>query len=69
MKKTTLLLFLLIGILSCKNDENQEQEIHKIPLELKVERFDELFGQVNADNLPKLQKDYRLLLRTQNLDW
>jgi gliding motility-associated lipoprotein GldB len=68
MKKTTLLLFLLIGILSCKNDENQEQEIHKIPLELKVERFDQLFGQATADNLPKLQKDYPFMFSKKYSD-
>ena len=68
MKKTTLLLFLLIGILSCKNDENQEQDINKIPMELKIERFDQLFGQATTDNLPKLQKTYPFMFSKKYSD-
>ncbi|HEY5689652.1 MAG TPA: gliding motility lipoprotein GldB [Yeosuana sp.] len=68
MKKTLFFLFLFIVILSCKNEESQEQEIHKIPLELKIERFDQLFGGVNADNLTKLKKDYPFMFSRKYSD-
>ncbi|MFH6768737.1 gliding motility lipoprotein GldB [Gaetbulibacter aquiaggeris] len=68
MKKTIFFLFLFTVILSCRNDESQEHEIHKIPLELKVERFDQLFGEVNADNLTKLKKDYPFMFSMKYSD-
>lgn len=58
MKKAFLLLFFLLVILSCKHENNIEQEIKNMSMDIKIERFDELFRETNADNLPKLKQDY-----------
>lgn len=58
MKKATLLLFLMVVLISCNKEGDREQEIEKIPMKLKVERFDELFGNTNSNNLSKLKADY-----------
>ncbi len=68
MKKAAFLLFLFMTILSCKNEDNQEQEINNIPLELKIERFDQLFDQVNAGNLSKLQSNYPFMFSKKYSD-
>jgi gliding motility-associated lipoprotein GldB len=68
MKNTVFFLSLFIVIFSCKKEDNQEQEIHKISMELKIERFDQLFGQVNTDKLPKLQKDYPFMFSKKYAD-
>jgi gliding motility-associated lipoprotein GldB len=68
MKKVILVLFLLTMIVSCKNDNQLEQEIEKIPMDVVVERFDKLFSQVNDKNLPKLKQDYPFMFSKKYAD-
>lgn len=58
MKKAFILLFFLLVILSCKHENKMEQEIRNMSMDIKIERFDELFRETSAHNLPKLKKDY-----------
>jgi len=68
MKKALLLLFLLIVIVSCNNDSQLEQEIGKIPMDIKIERFDKLFSNVNENSLPKLKQDYPFMFSKKYTD-
>ncbi|MFH4964459.1 gliding motility lipoprotein GldB [Gaetbulibacter sp. M235] len=68
MKKVILLLFLLTVVVSCKNENQLEQEIEKIPMNIKIERFDELFSHVNDKNLPKLKRDYPFMFSKKYAD-
>ncbi len=68
MKKVILLLFLLTVVVSCKNENQLEQEIEKIPMNIKIERFDELFSHVNDKSLPKLKKDYPFMFSKKYAD-
>lgn len=68
MKKVILLLFLLTVVVSCKNENQLEQEIEKIPMNIKIERFDELFSHVNDKNLPKLKRDYPFMFSKKYTD-
>jgi gliding motility-associated lipoprotein GldB len=68
MKKVILLLFILTVVISCKNENQLEQEIEKIPMETKIERFDELFSHVNDKNLPKLKQDYPFMFSKKYAD-
>jgi gliding motility-associated lipoprotein GldB len=68
MKKAILLLFLSVMIVSCKNENQLEQEIEKIPMDVKIERFDELFSHVNDKNLPKLKQDYPFMFSKKYAD-
>jgi len=43
---------------SCANDSKIEEEISKIDIEIKVERFDKLFARVTPEGLPELKADY-----------
>lgn len=58
MKKTFILLFLILVVFSCGKENKIEEDIKNIPMEVKVERFDKLFRETNAESLPKLKKDY-----------
>lgn len=68
MKKVILLLFLLAVLISCKNENQLEKEIEKIPMETKIERFDELFSHVNDKNLSKLKQDYPFMFSKKYSD-
>ena len=55
----------LILLISCDEDDKQEQEIAKIPLNLKVERFDREFAQASPTDIPKLKTKYPYLFPRQ----
>lgn len=65
--KNAFLLFLLV-IMSCKDENHIEQEIKNISMEVKAERFDILFRDANADNLPKLKQDYPFMFSEKYSD-
>jgi gliding motility-associated lipoprotein GldB len=58
MKSKLLFLFVLFMAVSCKKENQIENEIAKINTNIQVERFDELFATVTPDNLPKLKNAY-----------
>ena len=52
-----LLLFFVIAV-SCKKENQLEDEIAKINTDIKIERFDKLFSEITANNLSKLKIAY-----------
>ena len=58
MKSKLLFLLVLIISVSCKKENQIENEIAKINTNIQLERFDELFAKVTPDDLPKLKKAY-----------
>lgn len=60
LKKLVFLLLLSV-IFSCESKSETEQEIEKIPVELKVVRFDEKFAEATPESLPKLEKEFPFL--------
>lgn len=63
----TFLIFFML-LFACKTEKNFEDEIAKIPMDIKVERFDKLFGDMNLDNLPKLKQDYPFMFSKKYTD-
>ena len=58
MKPILLFLFILIMTVSCKKDKALEQDIAKINLDVKIERFDKLFANLDVIKLPDLKRAY-----------
>ncbi|QBN18802.1 gliding motility lipoprotein GldB [Flavobacterium nackdongense] len=58
MKKILLLLTILIAFASCDKKTKVEKAVEKIPVEIKVERFDQAFFETPPTNLNKLKKDF-----------
>lgn len=52
-------MFLLL--FSCKEEDKTEAIIAEIPVELEIVRFDRLFAEANATDLPKLKTDFPYL--------
>lgn len=67
MKWVKKYFLILTGILlfSCVEDTKEEQEIAKIPLNLKIERFDRAFAQASPNEIPGLKKKYPFLFPKQ----
>lgn len=68
MKKIILLLFVLILITACKKEDKAEAEIAKIPMHVNVERFDKLFSEASAKELPKLKSQYPFMFSEKYTD-
>ena len=48
LKNFLFLLFSIIVLTSCEDENKVEQEISKIPVEVKVDRFDQVFAKLLA---------------------
>ncbi|MDY8136482.1 gliding motility lipoprotein GldB [Aquimarina sp. 2201CG5-10] len=55
-------------MLSCAGESKLEKEIAAIPVNLDVERFDFLFGNLTSENLPKLKEHYPFLFPQRYAD-
>lgn len=55
----------LILLISCGEEDKLEQEIAKIPVDLKIERFDRQFAEASPDDIPKLKSKYPYLFPQQ----
>jgi gliding motility-associated lipoprotein GldB len=55
------MLFLVLILVACNSQSNEEKEIEKIAIDLKVTRFDKKFAEVTGDNLPQLKSEYPYL--------
>ena len=66
----SILYSLLLGLVlnSCKNDSAAEYEIGKISTQVKIERFDRLFAEANAQSLTKLKTDYPFMFSEKYTD-
>ncbi|MEW2919997.1 gliding motility lipoprotein GldB [Muricauda sp. ANG21] len=60
------LLFLVLG--GCKETDKTEEEISKVPIDLKVSRFDREFANASAADIPMLKKKYPYLFPEQFSD-
>ena len=60
MTNKILLLTLSILFLSCDKKSKVEKEIEEIPVEIKVERFDQAFFEAKPSDLPALKQKYPL---------
>lgn len=56
--KFALSLLVVLLFLSCGNSDKVEREIEKIPMEVKISRFDKDFAAATPADLPKLKSKY-----------
>lgn len=68
MKNVILIILIVLVVFSCNRDHQSEQEIDKIPMNVKIERFDKMFSNVNLDNLPKLKQEYPFMFSKKYTD-
>lgn len=66
-KKLFFFCFLIMAV-SCGKDDEREREIAKIPVEVEVTRFDEMFARATADSLPGLKAQFPYLFPSQYPD-
>ena len=64
------LLFVLVAItlFSCKEDSKVEEAVAKIPIEFKVERFDQIFYQSKPEDLSRIKAQYPFFFPAGNPD-
>nr|WP_237708872.1 gliding motility lipoprotein GldB [Gillisia marina] len=55
------MLFLIALLAACDSQSNEEKEIEKIAIDLKITRFDKKFATVNSGNLQALKSEYPYL--------
>ena len=67
MKK---LLFALVAVVlfSCREENKVEEAVAKIPIEFKVERFDQIFYQSKPEDLQKIKAQYPFFFPEGNPD-
>ncbi|HBK82970.1 MAG TPA: gliding motility lipoprotein GldB [Flavobacterium sp.] len=68
MKKYFLLLFTILTLVSCKDETKKELDISAIPVQFKVERFDQLFYTSKPKDLGKIKAAYPFLFPKQYQD-
>ena len=61
MKKYLLPFALCLLFASCDKKSKIEKEVEKIPVSIKVERFDKAFFETPVNELPKIKKHFPLL--------
>lgn len=61
MKKLIVLLIVVLGFFSCKQDKKIDSTIANIKIEFTVERFDKIFAESNPKDLPKLKQAFPFL--------
>lgn len=68
MKKYFFLLFTTLTLVSCKKETKKEIDVSAIPVEFKIERFDQLFYTSKPNDLKKLKSKYPFLFPKQYAD-
>ncbi len=68
MKKVILVLSLIVVIISCRNENQLENEIAKINTNISVERFDKMFAEAASVDLPKLKRAYPFMFSEKYTD-
>ncbi|MEX0313284.1 MAG: gliding motility lipoprotein GldB [Allomuricauda sp.] len=63
-----LFFVFLIGFLACKEVDQTEENISKIPIDLQISRFDQEFAAANAETFPALKLKYPYLFPSQFSD-
>lgn len=60
-KKLFFSLSILVSLLACNKDSKIEKEIANIDIDIKVERFDQIFSKSQPQDLPKLKTTFPFL--------
>lgn len=68
MKKIALIGTLILFVISCDKKNKIEKEIEEIPIEIKVDRFDQAFFETTPEDLPKLKNQYPFFFPSGNDD-
>ncbi len=63
--KKYLIIFCLILLVGCEDENKLEQEIAQIPMDVNITRFDKIFAKAEQKDLPKLKKEYPLFFPKQ----
>ncbi|OIQ28749.1 MAG: gliding motility lipoprotein GldB [Bacteroidetes bacterium MedPE-SWsnd-G2] len=58
MNSKFYLILLLFALYSCTDENKTEIEISKIPVDFKIERFDQIFGNAKPEELADLKAEY-----------
>ena len=66
--KLMLGLSVVVLVLACNSDSRIEQEIAKIEVDFKVERFDKILANSTPNDLPKLKADFPFLFSNRISD-
>ena len=66
--KLMLGLSVVVLVLACNSDSRIEQEIAKIEVDFKVERFDKILANSTPNDLPKLKTDFPFLFSNRISD-
>ncbi|MFG6686558.1 gliding motility lipoprotein GldB [Mariniflexile sp. HNIBRBA6329] len=68
MKHILFFLMIIMVTFSCKNESQLENDIAKINLDAKIERFDLLFSKIDAESLPNLKQAYPFMFSEKYQD-
>ena len=68
MKFKLCFISVVIMAVSCKSESTQESEIAKINTDVKIERFDRLFDEVNSEGLTDLKTAYPFMFSDKYQD-
>ncbi len=60
MRKTGLILGVLLLIFSCRTDQKIKEDIAAIPVDVEIIRFDKIFAEAEISDLPALKQAYPL---------
>jgi gliding motility-associated lipoprotein GldB len=66
--KKLLILSITFLFFSCKKEDNAEVEIAKIPVEVKIERFDKIFYESKPEDLASIKMEYPFFFPEGNPD-
>jgi len=58
MRRILFIIAITLAFISCEKKSKVEKAVEKIPVELKVERFDKLFFETSPKDLDKLKKEF-----------
>nr|WP_115462231.1 gliding motility lipoprotein GldB [Winogradskyella aurantiaca] len=60
-----VVVLMISSFLACKKDNGINSEILKIPIELRVSRFDQMLSKANSSDLPELKLAFPFLFNTK----
>ncbi|MFX0557420.1 gliding motility lipoprotein GldB [Maribacter sp. CXY002] len=64
-----IVLSILLIFIGCNDSDKVEAEVEKIPLDLKISRFDQEFASAKPESLPELRKKYPYLFPAPDSVW
>jgi len=68
MKQILFFLIIILTVFSCKKNRALENDIAKINIDARVERFDLLFAKIDAESLPSLKQAYPFMFSEKYQD-